>query len=92
MEVELAEKLVEIIPSAEMCRFFKNGSDATEIAVRLARAYTGKTQILCGSYHGFHDWYIASTKPALGIPYQGQIDETYVRGFKNYDELSLSLS
>ena len=68
METELAEKLCSIIPCAQKIKFFKNGSDAVEIAVRLARAYIGKEDILWMSYHGFHDSFIASTKPAKGIP------------------------
>jgi glutamate-1-semialdehyde 2,1-aminomutase len=46
IEGELAEMLVDIIPSAEMVRFGKNGTDATSAAVRLARAYTGRNTIL----------------------------------------------
>lgn len=68
IEVEVAEKLVSIIPSAEMVKFFKNGSDAVEIAVRLARAYTGKDDVLWSSYHGFHDSYISSCSNSRGIP------------------------
>lgn len=68
LEVELAEKLVEIIPCAEMVRFLKNGSDATTAAIRLARAYTGRETVACCGYHGFHDWYIASTMNNGGIP------------------------
>ncbi len=68
LEVELAEKLTEIIPCAEMVRFVKNGSDATTAAIRLARAYTGKDIIaLCG-YHGMHDWSIGTTVNNRGIP------------------------
>jgi len=57
-EVDLAEKLVEIIPCAEMVRFAKNGSDVTEAAVRIARAVTGRKHIaMCiPGYHGSHDW------------------------------------
>jgi len=68
LEVELAERLTEIIPCAEMVRFVKNGSDATAAAVRLARAYSGKDIILSCGYHGMQDWYIASTENKLGIP------------------------
>ncbi|KNZ42660.1 aspartate aminotransferase family protein [Acetobacterium bakii] len=68
ISIELAEKLVEIIPCAEMVRFVKNGSDATEAAVRLARAYTGKDIIVSCGYHGMHDWYIGSTANHRGIP------------------------
>jgi len=68
LEVELAEKLVDIIPCAEMVRFVKNGGDATTAAVRLARAYTGRDIIAACGYHGMQDWYIGSTVLNRGIP------------------------
>lgn len=68
LEVELAEKLVEIIPCAEMVRFVKNGSDATTAAARLARAFTGKDLILSCGYHGMHDWSIGGSENNLGVP------------------------
>ena len=68
LEYHLAEILVEIIPSAEMVRFAKNGSDATGAAIRLARAATGKDKIIVCGYHGWHDWYIGSTEKDLGVP------------------------
>jgi len=68
LETELAEKLIEIIPSAEMVRYGKNGSDVTTAAVRLARAYTGKELIAVGGYHGWHDWYIGTSSRDLGVP------------------------
>ena len=68
IEVELAEKLCEIIPCAEMVRFGKNGSDATAGAVRVARSITGKEKILCCGYHGWQDWYIGTTSRHTGIP------------------------
>jgi glutamate-1-semialdehyde 2,1-aminomutase len=68
LEVELAEKLVEVIPCAEMVRFVKNGSDATTGAIRLARAFTGRDHVaLCG-YHGMHDWSIGTTPLCDGVP------------------------
>lgn len=68
LEADLAERLVELIPCAEMVRFGKNGSDATSAAIRLARAHTGRDRIaLCG-YHGWHDWYIGTTARHLGVP------------------------
>ena len=51
-----------------MVRFAKNGSDVTSAAVRLARAYSKKENILICGYHGWHDWYIASTSKNLGVP------------------------
>jgi glutamate-1-semialdehyde aminotransferase len=68
LEAEVAERLVEIIPCAEMVRFGKNGSDATSGAVRLARAVTGRDRIAAGGYHGWHDWYIGATARSRGVP------------------------
>lgn len=68
LEMEVAELIVELIPSAEMVRFGKNGTDATSAAVRLARAYTGREHILVCGYHGWQDWYIGTTARDLGVP------------------------
>ncbi len=68
LEVELAEKLCEIVPCAEMVRFVKNGGDATTAAIRLARAYTGRDMLLMSGYHGMHDWSIGVTKNHKGVP------------------------
>lgn len=68
LEIELAEKLVDIIPCAEMARFGKNGTDATSAAIRLARAYTGRDIVIVCGYHGWQDWYIGATTRNLGIP------------------------
>lgn len=68
LEVEVAEKLVECIPCAEMVKFSKNGSDVCAAAVRLARAITGRDMIFCYGYHGFQDWYIGSTDRNAGVP------------------------
>ncbi len=68
LEVRLAEKLVELIPCAEMVRFVKNGSDATTAAVRLARASTGRDKVIVCGYHGMHDWYVSTTAMNKGVP------------------------
>ena len=68
LEVELAEKLCEIVPCAEMIRFVKNGSDATTAAIRLARAYTGRDVVLMSGYHGMHDWSIGASENHKGVP------------------------
>jgi len=68
LESTVAEKLIGMIPSAEKVRFGKNGTDATSAAIRLARAYTGKDHVLVCGYHGWQDWYIASTTRDKGIP------------------------
>lgn len=53
---QLVHKLKELIPSCEMAALVKTGSDATTIAIRVARACTGKTKIARCGYHGWHDW------------------------------------
>jgi len=68
VEVELAEKLVELIPSAEKVRFGKNGADATTAAVRVSRVYTGRDMVAACGYHGWQDWYIGSTDQNAGVP------------------------
>ncbi len=59
-EVELAELLVSLHPWAEQARFARTGGEAMAVAVRLARAATGRDRVaLCG-YHGWSDWYLAA--------------------------------
>lgn len=70
-EFYLARLIAENIPSAEMVKFGKNGSDATVAAVRLARAATGRDVILRSSadaFLGVHDWFIGSTIMNAGVP------------------------
>ena len=59
-EVLLAEKLIQIHPWAQMARFARSGGEANAIAVRIARAFTGKDKIAFCGYHGWHDWYLAT--------------------------------
>lgn len=68
LEAEVAELIVEMVPSAEMVRFGKNGTDATSAAIRLARAYTSRDHIIVCGYHGWQDWYIGSTTRDKGVP------------------------
>ena len=68
LEAEVAELICECVPSAEMVRFGKNGSDATAGAVRLARAYTNRDHVLVCGYHGWQDWFIGSTPRNRGVP------------------------
>jgi glutamate-1-semialdehyde 2,1-aminomutase len=60
LEVELAELLTEVIPCAEMVRFAKGGGEADAIAIRIARAATGRDKVAFCGYHGWHDWYLAA--------------------------------
>ncbi|MDB9877755.1 aminotransferase class III-fold pyridoxal phosphate-dependent enzyme [Amylibacter sp.] len=59
-EVYLAEKLVSMHPWADMVRFARTGGEANAIAVRLARAATGKDNVAICGYHGWHDWYLSA--------------------------------
>ena len=68
LEAEVAELIIETVPSAEMVRFAKNGSDVTTAAIRLSRAYTGKEEIAFCGYHSWQDWYIGSTSMNKGVP------------------------
>ncbi len=68
LELEVAERLLSVIPGAERVRFAKTGSDVTSAAVRLARAHTGRERVIVAGYHGWHDWYIGSTSWPLGVP------------------------
>lgn len=68
LEVEVAEKLISLIPSAEMVRFGKNGSDVLSAAVKLSRFVTKKDHILYSGYHGWHDWVISNSSRPGGIP------------------------
>ena len=59
-EVELAEKLISLHPWAEMARFARTGGEACAVAVRIARATTGKSKVAFCGYHGWHDWYLSA--------------------------------
>ena len=59
-EVFLAEKLLDLNPFAGGVRFARSGGEAMAMAVRIARAYSGKDQVLFSGYHGWCDWYLAT--------------------------------
>ena len=59
-EVYLAEKLVELHPWADMVRFARSGGEANAIAIRIARAASGKDNVAICGYHGWHDWYLSA--------------------------------
>ncbi|ELY61046.1 aspartate aminotransferase family protein [Natronococcus jeotgali] len=65
LEVEVAERLVDLLPSVEMVNFCNSGSEATYHAIRLARAATGNEKVLKfeGCYHGWHDYVDVSVYP-----------------------------
>ena len=59
-EVYLAEKLIELHPWADMARLARSGGEANAIAIRIARAATGKDKVAICGYHGWHDWYLSA--------------------------------
>jgi len=77
LEAELAARLANYIPCAEMSRFGKNGTDVTTAAVRLARAYTGRNLVLkaANGYHGWADWAVSNDSLRnLGSPINQHVD------------------
>ena len=76
LEIAWAELVQELVPSAERVRFTASGTEATLLALRTARAYTGKTKFLRfeGHFHGWHDGVLLGMKapfdtwPSLGVP------------------------
>ena len=59
-EVYLSEKLVELHPWADMARLARSGGEANAIAIRIARAASGKDKVAVCGYHGWHDWYLSA--------------------------------
>lgn len=67
LEVEAAEKVKEKFCFVEKLRFLKTGSHACQAAVKISRAYTGRTLVLSEGYHGDGDEFISLTPPAIGV-------------------------
>ena len=59
-EVALAERLIALHPWADMARFARAGGEAMAVAVRIARAHTGRATLAFCGYHGWHDWYLSA--------------------------------
>ena len=99
-EVYLAEKLIEINPWADMVRFARSGGEANAIAIRIARAASGKDNVAICGYHGWHDWYLSANHnggddlsshliPGLspkGVP-RNLKDSVFPFHYNNYEEL-----
>ncbi len=90
LESEVAELLHDVVPNAEMCRFSKGGADVTSAAIRVARAATGRSTVLCCGYHGWHDWYIATTDRNAGIP-ASAMDQTFTFGYNDIPSLEAAI-
>ncbi|HXD88202.1 MAG TPA: glutamate-1-semialdehyde 2,1-aminomutase [Urbifossiella sp.] len=98
LETELAELVVEAVPSIEMVRFVSSGTEATMSAIRLARGFTGRDLIVkfAGCYHGHVDSLLVSAGSSAlthgvpnspGIP-RGCTDDTLVLRYNDVDALS----
>ena len=70
LEVQWAELVNKLIPCSEQVRFTMSGTEATHLAMRVARAYTGRTKILkfAGHFHGWHDGAVAGVNPPYEVP------------------------
>src|SRR5512146_288643 len=94
IEREAAQRLTDLIPSAEMVKFGLNGSDTTTAAVRLARAYTGRQMVAVCRDHPFFatdDWFIGTTPMSAGIP-AAFSDLTLKFSYNDLDELARLLA
>lgn len=80
---ELAAKMNELIPCAEMSLFVTTGSDATTCATRIARSYTGRDKIMRCGYHGWHDWCV---EVKGGIP-EKLYEDVYEFKYNNLESL-----
>jgi len=99
-EVYLAEKLVELHPWADMARLARSGGEANAIAIRIARAASGRDKVAVCGYHGWHDWYLSANLgddenlsghllPGLdpkGVP-QNLRGTVYPFNYNNYQQL-----
>ncbi|WP_460692682.1 aminotransferase class III-fold pyridoxal phosphate-dependent enzyme [Mucilaginibacter puniceus] len=100
-EVYLAEKLIEINPWADMVRFARSGGEANSIAIRIARAASGRDKVAICGYHGWHDWYLSANHNGGGDDLSGHLlpglspngvpknlkDTVYPFHYNNYEEL-----
>ena len=92
LEIALAEQVTKMIPSAEMVRFTNSGTEANMYAVRLARAYTGRSKIAKfeGGWHGGYDALHIAVKPPYEVPESaglttGALQDTVVLPFNNLE-------
>src|SRR3989442_2006940 len=70
LEVRWAELFCKLIPSAEMVCFTMSGTEATHLAMRIARAYTGRPKVVKfhGHFPGWHDGVVAAVNPPFDVP------------------------
>lgn len=101
-EVYLAEKLIELHPWADMVRLARSGGEANAIAIRIARAASGRDGVAICGYHGWHDWYLSANLgadkgldghllPGLeanGVP-RNLAGTVFPFNYNNYEELEV---
>jgi len=77
LEVRWAELVNQLVPCAELTRFTMSGTEATHLAMRVARAYTGRPKIvkLSGHFHGWHDGAVAAVNPPYDVPLSAGVTE-----------------
>ena len=100
-EVYLSERLLELNPWADMVQFARTGGEANAVAVRIARAASGRDKVAICGYHGWCDWYLAANiagdeklsghllpgLPPLGVP-NALASSVLPFTYNNYDELA----
>jgi glutamate-1-semialdehyde 2,1-aminomutase len=76
-EIEWAEAVKALVPSAEKVRFVSSGSEATSLAIRLARTFTGRSRFarFPGHYHGWHDQFMIGNSPPFDAAKTGGIPQ-----------------
>jgi glutamate-1-semialdehyde 2,1-aminomutase len=81
LETEWAQLLTELVPSAEQVKFTSSGTEATLLALRAARAYTGKSKIIKfeGHFHGWHDYVMCGVVPPYDTPMSAGIPQEVQR-------------
>jgi glutamate-1-semialdehyde 2,1-aminomutase len=94
LEVKLAEQIAKMVPSAEVTRFTNSGTEANMYAVRLARAYTGRSKILKfeGGWHGGYDALHVGVRPPFDVPEsagltKGAVQDTLLAPFNDIEEV-----
>ena len=82
LEVLTAEKVKELFPFVDRLRFLKTGSDVCSAAIRIARTFRGRGEVLSEGYHGWHDEYVSLTPPAFGV-----YSEHMITKLENLDQI-----
>jgi glutamate-1-semialdehyde 2,1-aminomutase len=104
-EIYLAEQLTEMHPWSQMVKFSRTGGEAAAIAVRIARAASGRDKVAICGYHGWHDWYLSANLNNFknldshlmpNIPIKGVQksikDSTFVFEYNDFEQLKKIVS